>query len=395
MKDKKSLLIDEQIKKLKNFFLTDVKIINKYLLIAIILVILSCVGLTSYALFSYEIEQESNIKIVYSDLIGPTCVIEGPDASEIGINSNANYIMNCTDKFGVVSSTLTSDNFTITGDITISNIEKEQITNGYKYIIEITSGDIDTIGNIKLKENVIQDINGNYNKESNVSDNVIVTSYKIFYLQSNGATYEYHFDQGMTWNDFVNSSYNNGNFSINGSYLLYGNRYDVLLSDSFVLTTSTITKNTTYSANKRIIYKNGYAGLYWGVKSVDYTGSIGSSYISASGNGTSTRMYEGYIILCFTSSVGYNFTNYSSLIISARMLNGGDYLGGIVGYLPYAYYSDAPGTNKFTSYKKVNSTSTTTYLFDISSISGNYCIAITSGGADFYYSTEVTNIYFQ
>ncbi|MDD5979706.1 MAG: hypothetical protein PUC23_01155, partial [bacterium] len=94
------------------------KIINKYLLITIILVILSCVGLTSYALFSYEVEQEGNIKIVYSDLKGPICVIDGPDTSEIGANSNVNYTMNCIDNFGVVDTTLTSDNFIVTGDIT-------------------------------------------------------------------------------------------------------------------------------------------------------------------------------------------------------------------------------------------------------------------------------------
>ncbi|MDD5980492.1 MAG: hypothetical protein PUC23_05240, partial [bacterium] len=61
-----------------------------------------------------------------------------------------------------------------------SNIEKEQIDDGYKYIIEITSGEISTIGNVKLKENVIQDINGNYNKESNVSDDINVVTFPVY-----------------------------------------------------------------------------------------------------------------------------------------------------------------------------------------------------------------------
>ena len=52
---KTKIHMGEQVKKIRNFLLTDVKIINKYLLITIILVILSCVGLTSYALFSYEV----------------------------------------------------------------------------------------------------------------------------------------------------------------------------------------------------------------------------------------------------------------------------------------------------------------------------------------------------
>lgn len=165
------------INKLRNLLLSDVKTINKYLLIMIILVILSCVGLSSYALFSYEIFSQNNIKVVFDDVKGPTCVIEGPDVSEISIESNATYTMNCIDSFGVSSSDLTSDNFTITGDITISNIAKEQIDNGYKYTITILSGTSDTTGNIKLNSNVIQDMNGNYNKESNVSSNIIVITF--------------------------------------------------------------------------------------------------------------------------------------------------------------------------------------------------------------------------
>ncbi len=85
--------------------------------------------------------------------------------------------MNCTDNFGVVDTILTSDNFTVTGNITISNITKEQIDNGYKYIITITSSETSTTGNIKLNSNVIQDINGNYNKESNVSSDINVVTF--------------------------------------------------------------------------------------------------------------------------------------------------------------------------------------------------------------------------
>ena len=41
------------MKEIISFFKTDIKIINSYFLFAIILVILLCIGYTSYALFSF------------------------------------------------------------------------------------------------------------------------------------------------------------------------------------------------------------------------------------------------------------------------------------------------------------------------------------------------------
>ena len=31
--------------------------------------------------------------------------------------------------------------------------------------------------------------------------------------------------KNMTWREFVNSTHNNGEFTINGNYVIYGNRY--------------------------------------------------------------------------------------------------------------------------------------------------------------------------
>ncbi len=54
------------LKSLKNFFLTDISIFNKYFLIVFILVLLSCVGYVSYAIFSYETTGINNVKVVYN-----------------------------------------------------------------------------------------------------------------------------------------------------------------------------------------------------------------------------------------------------------------------------------------------------------------------------------------
>ena len=237
--------------KIYKFLIQDIDLWHNYYLFGLIFFVLFVIGYTSYSLFSYEIEQESNIRVVFNDINGPSCVIEGPNFSEIGINSSTTYIMNCTDSFGVASSTLTSDNFMVTGDITIDSINKEEITNGYKYTINILSGTTDTTGSIKLNANVMQDNNGNYNKESNISNNVNVILYKTFYLTYNSTNYEYHFDEGMTWTSFVNSSYNDGNFTISGENIKYYNT-KVALNDTVVSSTATLSE-TTYQT-KAIVY---------------------------------------------------------------------------------------------------------------------------------------------
>ncbi len=267
--------IDFKTNKIKNLLLSDIKIINKYLLTMIVFVILMVAGSISYALFVFEFESDS-IMLLYDDIKGPICVINGPDVSEIGVNSNTTYIMNCTDNFGVVDTILTSDNFTITGDITISNITKEQIDNGYKYNITILSGTTNTTGNIKLNSNVIQDINGNYNKESNVSNNVVVTSYKNFYIVYGGQTLEYHFDEGMTFNDFISSKYNDGNISNDSGYLAYNTEYEVYSGSTRLTPDKSITINATYTTKDTLAKLVISGGRLKETSNISYDGKDGA-----------------------------------------------------------------------------------------------------------------------
>ena len=247
--------MNKKLKKLYTFFLTDIRKINKYFLVVIILLILSSVGYTSFALFSYEVYSPSPIYVLFNDNKGPKCVIEGPETSEIGINSNATYVMNCTDSFGVVDKTITSSDFIITGDMTISNITKATIDNGYKYTITILSGTTDSIGNIRLKENVLQDGNGNYN-DSVTSNNITIVLYKTFYITYNDVNYEYHYDNGMNWTTFVSSSYNDGSFTIDGTTIRY-NGYKVAETGTAITTTATLNE-TTYTVLPKVYAWNKY-----------------------------------------------------------------------------------------------------------------------------------------
>lgn len=240
------------LKKVKEFFLTDVKKVNKFLLLIVILVILSGVSLTSFALFSYEVYSPTYIMLTYDDLKGPKCVIEGPSANEVNINTNATYTMTCTDKAGVVEKDITSNDFIVEGDITIQNITKETVTNGFKYTINILSGTTDSVANIKFKENIIQDNNGNNNKESNVSNNITVVTYKTFYITYGSTRNEYHYTPGMTFQDFISSKYNNGLVSNDSGYVAYNTEYEVYSGSTRLTPTVQITENANYTTQDKV-----------------------------------------------------------------------------------------------------------------------------------------------
>ena len=56
------------MKEIISFFKTDIKIINSYFLFAIILVILLCIGYTSYALFSFTKTSNNIIELTVGEL---------------------------------------------------------------------------------------------------------------------------------------------------------------------------------------------------------------------------------------------------------------------------------------------------------------------------------------
>ena len=159
-------------RKILDFLTQDVHLKHNYYLIGGILIILALVGYTSYSLFSYE--HSESIYVSFKDTEKPVCVIGEPADKGIYTGNTTTFEMNCTDNYTVVDTTLTSSNFTITGDITISSIEKEVVGKGMKYTIAVIAGSNGGLSKLQLKANTVKDSSGNYNVASNVSPTLSV-----------------------------------------------------------------------------------------------------------------------------------------------------------------------------------------------------------------------------
>lgn len=59
------------MRKIKDFLLTDIKVINKYFLVIFTIVLLTIVGATSYALFTYELESNNSFGVKYVKIEAP------------------------------------------------------------------------------------------------------------------------------------------------------------------------------------------------------------------------------------------------------------------------------------------------------------------------------------
>jgi len=155
--------------KFKNILLTDVKKFNIYLLLIVSLIIIGSVGYTSYSLFSYEVYSDS-IYVSFKDEEKPVCVIGEPAVSLMEKSSTTTFEMNCTDNYTVADKDLTTSNFTVTGDITVTSVTKEKVGKAMKYIITVTSGTTGGVASIKLNAGAVTDSVGNGNAVSNTSE---------------------------------------------------------------------------------------------------------------------------------------------------------------------------------------------------------------------------------
>ena len=115
------------------------------------------------------------------------------------------------------------------------------ISNSYTFT-GLTSG---SIYNIII---YVMDNNGRYsntyNFEISTSKNIITFSI----ASSREVLGTYNAEEGMTWEDFVNSDYNSGDFYINGNKLLF-ERYVFVLSCESEIISDVIVNGTTYSVD--------------------------------------------------------------------------------------------------------------------------------------------------
>lgn len=119
----------------------------------------------------------------------------------------------------------------------------------------------------------------------------------VFFITYNNVKYEYEFEEGMTWSQFISSNYNDGNFTYSGTKVFFRSNGEI----SSVITASTIIENTTYSAIDVPAEPTSYtligtftsSGTYTvpadGWYQIELQGASGTGGHSASGN----KFYSG------------------------------------------------------------------------------------------------------
>ncbi|MGN0806823.1 MAG: hypothetical protein ACI4MN_00020 [Candidatus Coproplasma sp.] len=209
-----------------------------------------------------------------------------------------------------------------------------------------------------------------------------------FYITYNGVIYEYQFESGMVWSDFVASKYNDGNFTVNGTVIQY-HGYTVSKTTP-VATTDEIAEDSYTAVAPLVIYVTPNTALTNGVGtgfSVKNTGI----YIQNSGDEAGLQKC-GYIGA--SSAAGFDVTKYAFLSITAKISpNNNTSYPGYVGY----YESGATLANitsfSYTKREAISTTTAKTVNINISDVTSNiYVYLNTSNGENsrYLYATNIT-----
>ena len=104
-------------------------------------------------------------KSINLDLVCPVCTFGSFDKETLSVGETANIKLTCTDNVGVITTSLTSNSFTISNSnaISISNITSASITNGVEYTIMVTGGSVTGDSTISLNAGSVKDAAGNEN----------------------------------------------------------------------------------------------------------------------------------------------------------------------------------------------------------------------------------------
>ena len=124
---------------------------------------------------SIEISEVNNNK--------PSCTFSEFNPVTISNGDTSKITLTCTDNIGLIgSSDITKDNLVLSSEvIDISKIEKENIDNGYKYIITVTAKSNTGNVTIKLNNNVLINSIGNGNEEVTSNKLGITSTFSITY----------------------------------------------------------------------------------------------------------------------------------------------------------------------------------------------------------------------
>ena len=132
---------------------------------------------------SIEISEVNNNK--------PSCTFSEFNPVTINNGDTSKITLTCTDNIGLIgSSDITKDNLVLSNDvIDISKIEKENIANGYKYIITVTAKSNTGNVTIKLNNNVLINSIGNGNDAVTSNKLGITSTFNITYKDIGGTEF--------------------------------------------------------------------------------------------------------------------------------------------------------------------------------------------------------------
>ena len=162
--------------------------------------------------------QTTVTKSVIYDKTAPTLTVTAPTGTEIGIPTyanNATYTISgkATDTNGVANVTINGESATVGNDGTFSKTVELDTTKTNEFVVVAT----DTLGNATtLTRYTALRIEATYDANGGTFDNGSA-EVAVFHLECRETGREsdlIEFEKGMTWEQFVNSPYNNGDFSM-------------------------------------------------------------------------------------------------------------------------------------------------------------------------------------
>ena len=193
-----------------------------------------------------------------------------------------------------------------------------------------------------------------------------------FYVTQKGTKFEFSFEDGMKWSDFVNSKYNDGYFSISGTSIIFkGGRI------SGESSTGTIVAEKNYTSEVKLyVFESGSRSLSNGLIVSGTSYSKGYSF-------TNNAIRIGAGEAGKVSIQGINFDGYSILYFDTWANTADEEPSSTFYYIGYGN-TKSPTDSSSGKVTKVVPKSRKTVSFDIKNVSGEKYIYLgcnVSGGA--------------
>ncbi len=193
------------------------------------------------------------------DMTKPVCSFSGPSPTIIRKGTTATYTLSCTDSAGFNDSTITSSDITISSNVlSVSVSNKQNITNGFKYIVTVT-GTNQGSATLTLKSGSVSDKYGNVNNQATSSSISVDTTAPTISFDTQSGSYTVPKSITITFADNMSSIVErNITISKDGSNILTNSKapsntytYNITDIGSYVIYANAIDAagNSYYTAN--------------------------------------------------------------------------------------------------------------------------------------------------